>query len=290
MSRQADHVQRLRKMLSNDGFITMPCCFDAFSAKIIQQAGFNLTFMSGFSVSAARLGLPDTGLISYSEMVDQTRNICDATDIPVICDADTGYGNPVNIQRTVHGYIRAGAAGIMIEDQVSPKRCGHTLGKQVVDRKTAFRRIDAAVEARKAAGRYGEDIVLLARTDARATEGLAEALHRAEGFMNRGADIIFIEAPQSESEMAAIGKSGGCQMANMVEHGVTPVLPPNTLAAMGFKIAAYPLTLLSAAAFAMKKALVQLKAGHACNELLDFKELQALVGFPAYDDTLNRFG
>lgn len=289
MSKQAHNVGWLRQMLSSDGFITMPCCFDALSARIIRQAGFNLTFMSGFSVSAVRLGLPDTGLISYAEMLDQARNICDAVDIPVICDGDTGYGNPVNIQRTVHGYIRAGAAGIMIEDQVSPKRCGHTMGKSVVDRETAFRRIDAAVEARKAADQHEEDIVLLARTDALATDGLTEALRRAEGFMKKGADIIFVEAPQSEAEMLAIGKLGGCQMANMVEHGVTPVLPPETLSAMGFKIAAYPLTLLSAAAFAMKKALARLKSGDPCDELLDFTELKTLVGFPDYDETLNRF-
>lgn len=289
MSRQAIATQQLRELLQSDGFITMPCCYDGLSAKLIQQSGFKLTFMSGFGVSATRLGLPDTGLISYGEMVDSAQNVCTAVAIPVICDGDTGYGNPVNIQRTVQGYIRAGAAGIMIEDQVSPKRCGHTRGKQVEDRDTALRRIDAAIAARDDARAHGEDIIILARTDARATDGLSEALFRAKAFLEKGADIIFVEAPRTEAEMQAIGNLGGCQMANMVEHGVTPVLPPKILEAMGYKIAAYPLTLLSAAAFAMRKALASLHEGSAPRDLLDFKELQTIVGFPEYDETLNRF-
>ncbi|MBU4010247.1 MAG: isocitrate lyase/PEP mutase family protein, partial [Proteobacteria bacterium] len=266
MSRQAKAVKQLRELINSDKFIIMPCCYDGLSARLISQSGFEVTFMSGFGVSAVRLGLPDTGLISYGEMVDQAQNICNVSDIPVICDGDTGYGNPVNIKRTVHGYIRAGASGIMIEDQISPKRCGHTKGKDVVDRETAFTRIKAAVEARNEAGKNDEDIVIVARTDARATTGLDEALFRAETFRNMGADIIFIEAPRSKKEMTKIGKLGGCQMANMVEHGVTPVLPPKELESMGYRIAAYPLTLLSATACAMKKALARLKNGEITDE------------------------
>ena len=144
----------------------------------MQEAGFSFTFMSGFAVSAARLGLPDTGLISYGEMIDQLRNICTVSRIPVIADGDTGYGNAVNVKRTVHGYIQAGASGIMIEDQKSPKRCGHTMGKEVVDRKTAVSRIQAVIEAREEAKDDGKDIVIMARTDARATHGLEEAIER----------------------------------------------------------------------------------------------------------------
>ena len=177
----------------------------------------------------------------------------------------------------------------MIEDQVSPKRCGHTQGKDVVDRETAFARIRAAVEAGKEAGENDEDIVIMARTDARAVHGMDEALFRAETFREIGADIIFVEAPRTEEEMKKIGNLGGCQMANMVEHGVTPMLPPAELAAMGYRIAAYPLTLLSAAAVAMKKALDQLKKGETVDEILDFKELQSIIGFPEYDETLKRF-
>ncbi len=288
MSRQSNSVQKLRKILKSPDFIIMPCCYDGFTAKLIQQSGFPMTFMSGFGVSAVRLGLPDTGLISYGEMVDQVRNICDVAEIPVICDGDTGYGNPVNIKRTVRGYIQASAAGIMIEDQVSPKRCGHTLGKEVVDRKMAFQRIRAAVDARDEARAHDEDIVLMARTDARATHGLSEAIYRAETFRELGADIIFVEAPQSKEEMVEIGKLKGCQMANMVEHGVTPVLPPRELEEIGYKIAAYPLTLISAAAYAMQKALAMLKMGETPDELIDFKTLQTIVGFPEYDDSLKR--
>jgi 2-methylisocitrate lyase-like PEP mutase family enzyme len=281
---------QLRKLLNSPGFITMPCCYDALSAKLIQDAGFNLTFMSGFAVSAAKLGLPDTGLISYGEMADQLMNICSAIKIPVIADGDTGYGNAVNVKRTVHGYIQAGAASIMIEDQKSPKRCGHTSGKEVIDRKDAVIRMKAAIEAQKEAKEDGKDIVIMARTDARATLGLNEAIERAKIFANMGADILFVEAPCTEAEMETICiKAPGCHMANMVEHGKTPVLSPARLAELGYKIAAYPLTLLSASVYAMKKALAGLKKGELFDSIMDFKELQSIIGFPEYDEALKRF-
>ena len=279
----------LRKLLENPEFLIMPCCYDALSAKLIQAAGNPLTFMSGFAVSASRLGLPDTGLISYGEMVDQLRNICSVINIPLIADGDTGYGNALNVKRTVHGYIQAGAAGIMIEDQKSPKRCGHTMGKDVVDRKEAFSRLNAAIEARTEANNNGRDIVIMARTDARATHGLDEAIERAKTFRDMGADIIFVEAPCTEDEMAAVCREvGGCQMANMVEHGKTPVLSPAKLQELGYKIAAYPLTLLSASIHAMKKAISAINNGESFDELIDFKELQSIIGFPEYDETLHR--
>jgi len=156
-------VARLRKLLEAPEFIIMPCCYDGISAKLIQHCGYSLTFMSGFAVSAARLGLPDTGLISYGEMLDQGRNICSTVDIPVIGDGDTGYGNTLNVKRTVHGYIRAGFAGIMIEDQRSPKRCGHTIGKEVVEREDALLRLRAVIEARDEARDRGEDIVIISQ-------------------------------------------------------------------------------------------------------------------------------
>jgi 2-methylisocitrate lyase-like PEP mutase family enzyme len=270
-------------------FIIMPCCYDGISAKLIQQCGYSLTFMSGFAVSAARLGLPDTGLISYAEMLDQGRNICSSVDIPVIGDGDTGYGNTVNVKRTVHGYIRAGFAGIMIEDQRSPKRCGHTTGKEVVNREEALMRLRAVIEARDEARERGEDVVVVARTDARDTHGLTEAIERAKRFVETGADIIFIESPGSEKEMLRIcGEVGGCQMANMVEYGKTPVLPPESLKEIGYKIAAYPLTLLSSAVYAMREALHCIRKGEQPERILEFSELQAVVGFPEYDETLRR--
>ena len=188
---------KLRALLKEDRLHVMPCCFDALSARMIAQAGFEISFMSGFAVSAARIGAPDTGLISYGEMLDQGRNICAAVDIPVIGDGDTGYGNALNVRRTVEGYARAGFAAVMIEDQVVPKRCGHTRGKTVVDRAEAFERVRAAIDARN----EGTDILILARTDARATDGLAEAIARGQAFAELGADILFVESPRSDKEM-----------------------------------------------------------------------------------------
>ena len=275
----------LRSLLNAPGIRVMPCCFDAFSARLIERAGFPLTFMSGFAVSAARLALPDTGLISYGEMLDQGRNICSAVSIPVIGDADTGYGNVLNVKRTVAGYARAGFACAMIEDQVAPKRCGHTAGKQVVARDEALSRIRAAVAARE----EGADILIMARTDARATHGLDEALWRAKAFADQGVDLVFCEAPRSEAEMERIcSEVPSPQMANLVEGGDTPLLAPNRLEKIGYKIAAYPLTLLSAAARAMTDALASLERGVPADRLLEFSELRELVGFDAYDAALAR--
>lgn len=279
-------ADRLRSLLQSPELLVMPCCFDALSARLVERAGFPLSFMSGFAVSAARLALPDAGLISYSEMLDQGRAICDAVEIPVIGDADTGYGNAVNVKRTIGGYARAGFAAVMIEDQLAPKRCGHTRGKEVVPRDEALARIRAAVDARD----EGADVLILARTDARATLGLDEALERCRAFAELGADILFLEAPRSEEEMRlACRELPGPLMANLVEGGDTPLLPPPQLAEMGFKIAAYPLTLLSAAARAMGDALAQLSQGTHPERLLGFTELRELVGFPRYDAERARY-
>jgi 2-methylisocitrate lyase-like PEP mutase family enzyme len=262
----------------------MPCCFDALSAKLIQQAGFPLTFMSGFGVAAARLARSDTGLISVGEILDQGRSILEAVSIPVIGDGDTGYGNVANVRRTVESYARAGFACIMIEDQLAPKRCGHTRGKEVVERDEALKRIQAAVDAKA----EGADILIMARTDARATRGLA--LYRMEAFRALGADILFLEAPKSQEEMERFcSQVEGPKMANMLEHGETPLLPPKTLEAMGYKIAAYPLTLLSAAIQSMQTALRELKAGTPASGILPFETLQSVVGFPEYDALLERY-
>ncbi|MBF0130670.1 MAG: isocitrate lyase/PEP mutase family protein [Alphaproteobacteria bacterium] len=280
MTGETSPVGKLRALLREPGFLTMPCCYDALSARMIERASFRLSFMSGFAVSAARLGLPDTGLISYGEMLDQGRGICSAVSIPVIGDADTGYGNPLNVKRTVRGYAAAGFAGVMIEDQSWPKRCGHTHGKSVVSRDEALSRIRAAVDARD----EGADIVLMARTDARGPHGLAEAIARARAFADMGADITFLEAPLSEDEMRAYCDAvPGAKMANMLEQGKTPVLPPARLEEIGYKIAAYPLTLMSAAMRAMQRTLAALSAGVPPDGLMDFAEIQDIVGFPAYD-------
>ena len=221
---------RLRALLEEPGLHVVPSCYDALSARLIERAGFGLTFMSGFAVAAGRAGLPDTGLLSYGEVLDTGRAICDAVDIPVIGDADTGYGNALNVKRTIRGYAAAGFACAMIEDQVAPKRCGHTRGKQVVDRDEAFARIQAGVDARE----EGADILILARTDARATHGLDEAITRSQAFRDIGADITFVEAPHDADEMRrSCAEVEGPKMANLVEQGDTPILPPAELEEMG---------------------------------------------------------
>jgi 2-methylisocitrate lyase-like PEP mutase family enzyme len=269
----------LRHLLRRPGLLVMPGCHDAISARLIQQAGFELGFMSGFAVSAARLGMPDTGLISYGEMVEQGQNICRSASIPFIGDGDTGFGSAQNIKRTVHGYAQAGFACIMLEDQVAPKRCGHTEGKAVVGRDEAVMRIRAAVDARA----EGHDILIVARTDARACIDLDEAIARCQAFRAVGADVTFLEAPLDESEMREYCRSvEGPKMANLIEGGKTPLLPPAQLEAIGYKIAVYPLTLLNVSIGAMRRALADLREHQTAAEAMDFEALKSAVGFPAY--------
>jgi 2-methylisocitrate lyase-like PEP mutase family enzyme len=274
-------ADRLRALLAEPGLHVMPGCFDALSSKLIADAGYPLAFMSGFSVSAARLGMPDTGLISFGEMLDSLRSVTAAAPgVAILADGDTGYGNALNVQRTVREYAKAGAACVMIEDQVAPKKCGHTRGKQVVGRAEARSRIRAAVDARADA-----DILIMARTDARAVHGFEDALARCHDFVAEGADIIFLEAPESVAEMRRFcAEIPRPTMANMIDGGKTPILPPAELEAVGYRIAAYPLVLLSAAIAAMTQALGALRQGNlaARPPELTFEALQAAVGFPPY--------
>ena len=281
-------VQRLRSLLQQGRCQVMPCCFDALSARLVERAGFPLTFMSGFSVAAAKAALPDTGLLTVSEMLDQGRLICEAVQIPVIGDGDTGHGNAANLRRTMHQFARAGFAGIMLEDQLAPKRCGHTGVKEVVSRELALERIRAAVAARA----EGADLLIVARTDARSAlasslgeaQALEEALWRLQAFADLGADVLFLEAPRSATEIERFcAEVRGWRMANMLEGGITPLLPPQELAAVGIHLAAYPLTLLSCAAAAMQQALLDLAAGRTPERMLSFPALKDLVGFDAYD-------
>ena len=272
--------------MAQPGILLMAGCHDAISAKQVEWMGFSSTFMSGFAVSAARLGLPDTGLISYAELLEQGRNICQAVNMPVFGDGDTGFGNAINVKRTVQGYAQAGFACIMIEDQVSPKRCGHTQGKAVVGRDEALTRIQAAVDARD----EGADILIMARTDARATHDLDEAIERCRLFREIGADISFLEAPLSVEEMRLYCQAvDGPKMANLIEHGKTPILPVPELEVLGYKIAVYPLTLLSVSIRAMREALASLQQGLEPQGLLDFEELKAAVGFPGYYSEEKRY-
>ena len=278
MSPEMNKTEKLRQLLAGPEVLALPGCFDALSARLIERAGFKAAFMGGFAVSASRIGAPDTGLISYSEMLDQGRDICAAVALPVIGDGDTGYGNAVNVGRTVRGYAQAGFACVMIEDQVAPKKCGHTEGKRVVARDEAFARIQAAVDARD----EGCDILIMARTDANATDGMDEAIQRARTFAEIGADITFLEAPRDEGEMRRYcAEVPGPKMANMVEGGDTPLLAPEKLAEIGYKIALYPLTLMLAGLKAMEDALGAMRDGAHPVGLAEFAHLRDVVGFPA---------
>lgn len=287
MTKQISPADKLRALLATGDLITMPCCFDALSAKLIEQEGFGLTFMSGFSAAASRIGEPDLGLMSYGEVLDQARNITDAVSIPVIGDGDTGYGNAMNVKRTVAGFAKAGCAAVMIEDQLAPKRCGHTKGKEVVGRDEAFDRIKAAVDAREA----GADILILARTDARHQHGLSEAIDRAAKFAELGADILFVEAPKTVAEMRELCAAlPGPKMANIVEGGETPDLTPEELSDIGYQIAAYPLSLMAAAMKAMVETLQLMKAGKPRTDMLmDWGQLRNRIGFYAYYEESERY-
>ncbi|MCB1750707.1 MAG: isocitrate lyase/PEP mutase family protein [Gammaproteobacteria bacterium] len=268
---------RLAALLREPGIVQLPCCFDAFSAMLIERAGFKATFISGFASIAARYALPDMGLIDGSAALEIARPILERTSIPVFADIDTGYGGNINIRHTVLQFARAGAAAVMIEDQLWPKRCGHLSGKQVVSRGEAISRVEAAVAARDQAA---QPLLILARTDARGTDGLDEALYRAQAFTECGADMIFVEAPLDLEELKQIPKrvAAPC-MANMLEDGVTPFLDPEQLQDIGFKLVAYPLTLLSASAAAMTDALSRVKAGRRGGRRMRFDEMKTLLGF-----------
>ena len=280
----------LRRLLAAPGIHLGPCAHDGLSARLIERAGFSFMFMSGFCVSATRLGAPDAGLISYGEMVSEGSLICQATRLPVIGDGDTGYGNAMNCKRTVRGYAHAGFAGILIEDQVHPKQCGHMRTRSVVSRAEAVARVRAACDARDASA----DIVIVARSDARSAVDLDEALWRAAAFADAGADAVFVDALRSEADMRALCKAVPAavpKMANMLEGGQTPICTPAALQDMGFKIVAYPLSLLGVSMRAMESALVSLRTGTipGAEALPSFAHMQEVIGFNAYYDEEARY-
>ncbi len=252
--------------------------WDALSAKLAERAGFELLFVSGFAVAGTQLGEPDFGLLTQTEMLDCARRIVRAVRVPVIVDGDTGHGGPLNVQRLVRELIALGAAGVLLEDQVWPKRCGHMQGKEVIRAEEHAQKIRAAVDARA-----GASFTILGRTDARAPLGLDEAIRRGRLYREAGADLIFVEAPQSRDELARIGREvPGPLMANMVEGGKTPILGRSELRELGFEYVVYPLTGLLAAARAMERAFGELvKTGVSADDAsakLSFAEFTGLVG------------
>ena len=280
-------ADKLKNLLDQKGIVVMPGCYDALSAKLIEREELNVGFMSGFAVSSTRLGMPDTGLISFAEMAEQVRNICNVTSIPIIFDGDTGYGNAVNVYRTVRGFADAGAAAIMIEDQKWPKKCGHTKGKDVVELDEANSRIKAAVDASKM---NNKDILVMARTDAIATRGLDDAIKRMQKFSELGADILFVEAIKSKEDMKRVIKEvPGHHMINLIEDGETPLLEINELEDIGFKIAVFPLTLMSASVKTMQESLKNMKNKTYNTNVSKFSDLRDIVGFNEYYEIEDKY-
>ena len=285
MKIRKSQTEKLRELLIAKEFIPVPSCFDTLSAKLIEQANFDVTFMSGFAASASRIGSPDLGLMTFSEVFDQANNICNAIDIPMIVDGDTGYGNAMNVRRTLKECSKAGCAGILIEDQLAPKRCGHTPGKDVVGRDEAFDRIRAANDMRN----EGYDILIMARTDANHTHGLNEAIERAQKFFDLGADILFVEAPKNLTELKAIPSSiQAPQVANMVFGGLTPEPGREVLASMGYSIVLYANAALQTAIQALSITLSSLRDTGSlaeCSDLLaSFDKRQAVVQKEKWDE------
>jgi len=275
-------ARKLRDLLERPGLLEVPGVYDGLSARIVERAGFPAAYVTGFGAAASRLGLPDTGLISFKEMADHVAALADAVAIPLLADADTGYGNPLNVHRTTRAYARAGAAAIQIEDQAWPKRCGHTAGKEVLPVAEAVAKIRAAADARAE-----RDIVVIARTDARAVLGFEAALERCQAFADAGADVVFLEAPESRAELERTAEVIDAPlMVNLLEGGKTPLLPRADLEALGYKLAIYPLTLLYVAAHALREHAADFRAWDGP---LSFQELRELTGFPEYDRKLDSF-
>jgi methylisocitrate lyase len=269
---------RVQNILDQVGSLAFPGVYDTLSAKLAEQAGFPMAFISGYSVSATGIGEPDLGLLTQTEIVERARRVCDSVEIPIIVDADTGYGNPLNVYRTIQELIDAGAAGCFLEDQVWPKRCGHMRGKKVIDREQYIYKIKAAVDARG-----DRDFFIVARTDAEQVHGLDEAIARVEAARAEGADASFVEAPGSREQLVEIGKrSPAPNVANMIEGGRTPVLPKEEMTALGFHLILYPLAGLFTAAHALRSVYRTLRESGTTlggdHDYLSFDEFNELIG------------
>jgi len=276
----------------NDGSkpLVIPGVFDAIGAKIAQKVGFEAMFQTGYGTSATLFGMPDYGFIGPTETVENARRICRAVSLPVIVDADTGYGNALSVWKLVKELESAGAAGIFLEDQRWPKRCGHMLGKEVIRKEEYAEKLAAALDARKS-----KDFIIVARTDARATEGLDNAIERGRYYKKIGADAIFVEAPKTIEEMKKIGKSIKAPLvANMIEGGATPTSSSSTLHKMGFKIILYPLSVLFANSYASLQILRELKRTGTTTKfhkkLVSFEQFNDLVDLPKFRKLESRYG
>lgn len=272
-----DRNKRLRALLNGPDLFIAPGCFDGVSARLVDAAGFGAAYITGSGVSMSALGAPDVAALSFGEILDRVKRICDVVSIPVIADGDTGYGGPLNVIRTVREFERAGVSAIQIEDQDWPKKCGHEPGRRLVPVADMVARLRAALEARR-----DPDFAVIARTDARAVEGFSAALDRAQAYREAGADVIFVESPQSEEELATVGEAfpGVPLLANMVEGGKTPILPAARLQELGFRLAIYPNALTRLFAKAGTEMLASLKqhgtTSHFANRMFGHDELWRL--------------
>jgi 2,3-dimethylmalate lyase len=283
---------RLRTLLAGHDLIVAPGAYDALSARLIAQAGFSVVYMTGFGTAASVLGQPDVGLLTMSEMVSRAAALAVITaEVPLIADADTGYGNPINVRRTIQEYERAGVAAIHLEDQVWPKKCGHMEGKQVIPQNEMVQKIRAAVDAR-----HDPDFIIIARTDALAVNGLEDALQRGKAYREAGADVLFIEAPRSLADLQAIVQTfpGVPLLYNWAESGKTPLLPLDEIHDLGFKLVIFPVSMLFAATSAMLRLLEVFKRGGTSSDfssqMITFGQFTQQVGLPQIQELERRYG
>jgi len=273
-------TKRLKELLAVGEFLVAPGVFDMFSARIADRMGFKALYMTGYGVSASHLGLPDAGLVTYTDMVGRARTIAEGTTTPLIADADTGFGDLINVRHTVRGYEAAGVQAIQIEDQEMPKKCGHTPNRRVVPLEEMVRKIEVALEARR-----HDDTLIIARTDSRTSLGLDEAIRRGKAYAKAGADVIFVEAPETEEEFRRVGgEVDAWLLANMVPSGNSPVVPGDRLREFGFDIVIYPSVGMNAACAALREAYGFLREHGSTQGSpvpgITMREMHELVGFP----------
>lgn len=283
---------RLRELLAGPDLIVAPGAYDALSARLIVQAGFPVVYMTGFGTAASVLGQPDVGLLTMNEMVSRAAALASvAGDTPLIADADTGYGNPINVRRTIQEYERAGVAAVHIEDQVWPKKCGHMEGKQVIPMDEMVQKIRAAVDAR-----HDPDFIIIARTDANAVTGFTDALTRGKAYQKAGADVIFIEAPRTLEELRAIGATfpDVPLLFNWAESGKTPALSLNEIRDLGFKLVIFPVSLMFAATQTMLNMLKLFQQGETstpfASQMVTFGQFTNLIGLPQVQELERHYG
>ncbi len=289
MSNRTTELSLRERLEDKNKIIVLPGVFDALSARIAEQVGFDAMFQTGYGSSATLLGMPDFGFLNAGETLDNARRIIRAVSVPVLVDADTGYGNPLNVWRLVRDLESSGAAGIFLEDQVWPKRCGHMVGKDVIPKDDYLPKLKAAIEARKS-----RDFIIVARTDARAPKGLEEAIERGKAYRKAGADVIFVEAPRSIEELKKVADEIDAPLvANMIEDGVTPTIPAQELLKLGYRIAVFPLSALYSATYAMREVLTELKEKGETRQtrkmMVTFKDFNQFVGLDKYMDLEKRY-